>query len=39
MKNLEPLLKEKEEKFYFVNENEPKKGNKNKTEIIVTSIT
>ena len=38
MKNLEPLLKEKEEKFYFVNENEPKKGNKNKTEIIVTSV-
>lgn len=37
MENLEPLLKEKEDKFYFVNEEKPKK-NKNKIEIIVTSI-
>lgn len=25
MENLEPLLKEKEDKFYFVNEEKPKK--------------
>ena len=37
MENLEPLLKEKEDKFYFVNEEKTKK-NKNKIEIIVTSI-
>lgn len=37
MENLEPLLKEKEDKFYFVNEEKSKK-NKNKIEIIVTSI-
>lgn len=37
MENFEPLLKEKEDKFYFVNEEKPKK-NKNKIEIIVTSI-
>lgn len=37
LENLEPLLKEKEDKFYFVNEEKPKK-NKNKIEIIVTSI-
>lgn len=37
MENLEPLLKEKEDKFYFVNEEKPKK-NKNKLEIITTSI-
>ena len=37
MENLEPVLKEKEDKFYFVNEEKPKK-NKNKIEIIVTSI-
>lgn len=37
MENLEPLLKEKEDKFYFVNEEKPKK-NKNKIEIIVASI-
>lgn len=38
MKNLEPLLKETEDKFYFVKDNEVKKNNKNKTEIIVTSV-
>ena len=39
MKNLEPLLKETEDKFYFVKDNEVKKDDKNKkTEIIVTSV-
>ena len=30
MKNLEPLLKETEDKFYFVKDNEVKKDDKNK---------
>ena len=39
MKNLEPLLKETEDKFYFVKDNEVKKDDKNKkTEIIITSV-
>ena len=38
MEKLEPLLKEKEDKFYFVKENKEKKVDKNKMEIIVTSV-
>ena len=37
MENLEPLLKEKEDKFYFVNEEKPKK-NKNKIVILLLLV-
>ena len=38
MEKLEPLLKEKEDKFYFVKENKEKKVDKNKMKIIVTPV-